>query len=158
MKSLKKKRRIQVIVMAALALALATGLIGYSMREGIRFFRSPSEVAAEPPQPGEVFRLGGMVKEGSIVPGLDQRFTYVVTDGGHEIEVHYLGTKLRPDIFGEGQGAIATGSMKGDVFEATEILAKHDESYMPREISDALAEHNKDLPGTDAPNAGDATN
>jgi cytochrome c-type biogenesis protein CcmE len=82
MRSLKKTRRIQIIVLAFVSLAIATGLIGYAMRDGINFFRSPSQVIAEPPSPSEVFRIGGLVAEGSIVRGQGEQVQFSVTDGG----------------------------------------------------------------------------
>jgi len=138
MKSLKKRRRVQVILMTFLALVLATGLIGYAMRDGINFFRSPSQLAEEPPGPTEVFRMGGLVEEGSIVRGQGETVRFVVTDGGASVPVSFTG--LLPDLFGENQGMIGTGSYINGVFEATEILAKHDEDYMPAEVVDALKE------------------
>ena len=138
MKSLKKKRRIQVIVVAALALALSTALVGYAMRDGINFFRSPVQVVEEPPREGEVFRLGGLVEEGSIVRGQGEAVTFRVTDGGASIPVSYTG--ILPDLFAENQGMVGTGVMEDGVFVAREILAKHDETYMPKEVLDALKE------------------
>lgn len=138
MKSLKKQRRIQVIALATVALVLATGLIGYAMRDGINFFRSPSQVVAEPPSPNEVFRIGGLVEEGSLVVGQSEKISFVVTDGNGAIKVEYTG--IRPDLFEEGQGTVATGQYINGVFQATEILAKHDETYMPKEVVDALKE------------------
>lgn len=137
MRTLKKKRRIQLIVAAFVALALATGLIGYALRDGINFFRSPSEVMEAPPAPSETFRLGGLVEEGSLErAGTEARFR--VTDGGASIPVVYSG--ILPDLFAEGQGMIGLGRYDGAVFTATEILAKHDETYMPKEVMDALKE------------------
>jgi cytochrome c-type biogenesis protein CcmE len=136
MKSLKKKRRVQVIVVAALALALSTGLIGYAMRDGINFFRSPSQIVADPPPAHEVFRLGGMVEEGSIQRGQSTEIAFRVTDFCHSIEVRYTG--ILPDLFGEMEGTVATGRLVEGVFMATEILAKHDETYMPREVAGVL--------------------
>lgn len=138
MKSLKKQRRIQVIVVAALALVLATGLIGYAMRDGINFFRSPSQVVEAPPEPSEVFRMGGLVEAGTLVRGQGETVTFSVTDGGASVPVAYTG--VLPDLFDENQGMIGTGSYVNGVFQATEILAKHDETYMPREVVDALKE------------------
>ncbi len=138
MKSLKKQRRIQIIVLAFVALTLSTALIGYAMRDGINFFRSPSQVLEEPPAPNEVFRLGGLVEEGSLVIGESETITFSVTDGGASVPVTYTG--IRPDLFGEGEGTVATGSWVNGVFQATEILAKHDEEYMPKEVIDALKE------------------
>ncbi len=138
MKSLKKRRRIQVIVLAALALAIATGLIGYAMRDGINFFRSPSQIIAEPPEPTEVFRIGGLVEEGTLVRGQGEVVRFSVTDGGETVPVVFTG--VLPDLFAENQGMIGTGKYVNGVFEATEILAKHDETYMPKEVMDALKE------------------
>ncbi|EEX10931.1 cytoChrome c-type biogenesis protein CcmE 1 [Ruegeria lacuscaerulensis ITI-1157] len=138
MKTLKKRRRVQVILLAFVALALATGLIGYAMRDGINYFRSPSQVIAEPPAPNEVFRIGGLVEEGSIVRGQGETVRFVVTDGGESVPVSFTG--VLPDLFSEGQGMVGTGSYVDGVFQATEILAKHDETYMPKEVMDALKE------------------
>ncbi|WP_171180237.1 cytochrome c maturation protein CcmE [Ruegeria sp. HKCCD8929] len=138
MKSLKKRRRIQVILLAVVALALATGLIGYAMRDGINFFRAPSQIIAEPPQPSEVFRIGGLVEEGTLVRGEGETVRFSVTDGGESVPVVFTG--VLPDLFAENQGMIGTGSYVNGVFEATEILAKHDETYMPKEVVDALKE------------------
>jgi cytochrome c-type biogenesis protein CcmE len=137
-KGLKKKRRIQVIVLAVVALALSTAIIGYAMRDGISFFRSPSQVAEAPPQPGEVFRIGGLVEEGTLVRGQGETITFRVTDGGASVPVSYTG--ILPDLFGEGEGMVGTGRYVDGTFLASEILAKHDESYMPKEVVDALKE------------------
>jgi cytochrome c-type biogenesis protein CcmE len=136
MKSLKKKRRIQVIVLAFVALALSTGLIGYAMRDGINFFRAPAQVVSDPPSETETFRLGGLVAEGSIVRGQGETITFSVTDGAATIPVAFTG--ILPDLFGENQGMVGTGKLINGVFQANEILAKHDESYMPKEVIDAL--------------------
>lgn len=138
MKGLKKTRRIQVIVLAFVALAVSTALIGYAMRDGINFFRAPTQVIAEPPEEGEVFRLGGLVEEGSVVRGQGETVTFRVTDGAETIPVAFTG--VLPDLFAENQGMIGTGQMVGGVFQASEILAKHDESYMPKEVMEALKE------------------
>ncbi|HWL55061.1 MAG TPA: cytochrome c maturation protein CcmE [Paracoccus sp. (in: a-proteobacteria)] len=138
MKSLKKKRRVQVIIAACIALVLAVGLIGYGFRDGINLYRSPSQMAGNAPEPGEVFRLGGLVEEGSLVRGASETVTFRVTDGGATVPVSFTG--VLPDLFGEGQGMIGTGRMEGDTFVASEILAKHDETYMPREVIESLKE------------------
>ncbi|MCV2448627.1 cytochrome c maturation protein CcmE [Paracoccus sp. DMF] len=138
MKSLKKKRRIQVLIAAAVALLLAVALIGYGFRDGINLYRSPSQMAESPPSAGEVFRLGGLVEEGTLIRGASETVSFSVTDGGASIPVRFTG--VLPDLFAEGQGMIGTGRMEGDTFVATEILAKHDESYMPREVIDSLKE------------------
>ncbi|MEX0287301.1 MAG: cytochrome c maturation protein CcmE [Paracoccaceae bacterium] len=138
MKSLKKQRRIQVILVATVALVLSTALIGYAMRDGINFFRAPSQVLEEPPQPNEVFRLGGLVEEGTLQRGDGETIRFSVTDGGASIPVTYTG--VLPDLFSENEGMVGTGRYVNGVFEATEILAKHDETYMPKEVVDALKE------------------
>jgi cytochrome c-type biogenesis protein CcmE len=138
MKGLKKQRRIQVIAVAAVALALSTALIGYAMRDGINFFRAPVQVLAEPPGPGEVFRIGGLVEEGTLVRGQGETITFNVTDGAASVPVSYTG--VLPDLFKEGEGMVGTGRLVNGVFEASEILAKHDETYMPKEVIDALKE------------------
>ncbi|MEP1766488.1 MAG: cytochrome c maturation protein CcmE [Sulfitobacter sp.] len=138
MKSLKKQRRIQLIAVAVVALIAATGLIGYGLRDGINFFRAPSEVVAEPPAASEVFRIGGLVEEGTLKRGQGEQISFSVTDGGASVAVTYSG--VLPDLFGENQGMIGTGSLINGVFQATEILAKHDETYMPKEVVDALKE------------------
>lgn len=138
LKSLKKQRRIQVIALATVALILSTALIGYGMRDGINFFRSPSQVVAEPPSPNETFRIGGLVEEGSIVRGQGSTVSFRVTDGGATVPVTYAG--VLPDLFSENEGMVGTGRFIDGVFEASEILAKHDEQYMPAEVVDALKE------------------
>ncbi|GGX61321.1 cytochrome c-type biogenesis protein CcmE [Tateyamaria omphalii] len=138
MKSLKKQRRIQIIALAAVALTVSTVLIGYAMRDGINFFRAPSQIIAEPPGPTEVFRIGGLVAEGSLVRGQGESIRFEVTDGGATVPVVFTG--VLPDLFEENQGMVGTGSYINGVFEASEILAKHDETYMPAEVVDALKE------------------
>lgn len=136
MKSLKKQRRIQLIAVAVVALIGSTALIGYGMRDGINFFRAPTQVIAEPPAPTEVFRIGGLVEEGTLKRGQGEEITFSVTDGGASVAVTYTG--VLPDLFGENEGMVGTGRYINGVFEATEILARHDETYMPKEVVDAL--------------------
>ena len=138
MRSLKKTRRIQVIALAAVALAGSAALIGYGFRDGINFFRSPTQVSEAPPPPTEVFRIGGLVEDGSLMRGEGTTITFSVTDGGASIPVSYTG--VLPDLFGEGEGMVGTGSFVDGTFQATEILARHDETYMPKEVIDALKE------------------
>lgn len=138
MKSLKKQRRIQILVVGALALIIATALIGYAMRDGINFFRSPSQVMEAPPPATETFRLGGLVEGGSLQRGQGSTVNFRVTDGGASIPVAFTG--ILPDLFTENEGMIGTGKLVDGVFVADEILAKHDETYMPKEVMDALKE------------------
>ena len=136
LKSLKKTRRVQIIVLAFAALILATGLIGYAMRDGINYFRSPTQVFSEPPDAGEVFRIGGLVAVGTLQRGQGDTVTFGVTDTNATVPVRFTG--ILPDLFAEGAGMVGLGRMDGDTFVASEILAKHDETYMPREVIDAL--------------------
>lgn len=134
--SLKKKRRVQIILMAVVALVAATGLIGYAMQDGINFFRSPTQVAETPPSPTETLRIGGLVEKGSLEVVGDAAVQFRVTDGNASVPVSYIG--ILPDLFKEGEGMIGSGKLIDGTFQATEILAKHDETYMPVEVIDAL--------------------
>ena len=136
MKGLKKQRRIQIVVMAFVALAWSAGLIGYAFRDGINYFRAPTQVMEEPPAEGEIFRLGGLVEDGTLVRGEGETVTFNVTDGAYSVPVTFTG--ILPDLFTENSGMIGTGTYVDGVFVASEILAKHDESYMPKEVMDAL--------------------
>jgi cytochrome c-type biogenesis protein CcmE len=138
LKGLKKQRRIQIIALAAVALAVSTALIGYAMQDGINFFRSPTQVMEDPPAPNETFRIGGLVVEGSLIRGEGATVTFSVTDTNATVPVRYTG--VLPDLFGEGEGLVALGRMEGETFVASEVLAKHDETYMPKEVVDALKE------------------
>ncbi|MGB1344258.1 MAG: cytochrome c maturation protein CcmE [Amylibacter sp.] len=134
---LKKRRRIQLIVIAIFFLIIATSLIGFAFKDGIEFFRSPTQVISEEISENEIFRIGGLVKENSLIKDGD-KITFIVTDRTNDVTVKFTG--ILPDLFSEGTGMIATGSLKLKVFHATEILAKHDENYMPKEVADALKE------------------
>jgi len=136
LKSLKKRRRIQVISIAGVSIALVLMLLWFLPDDSFQFFRSPSEIAEAPPPPNERFRIGGLVSENSIVRGQGEQVSFSVTDGGATIPVVYTG--ILPDLFEEGQGMVAQGNYINGRFEAVEILAKHDETYMPSEVIDAL--------------------
>ena len=138
MRNLKKRRRIQVIILTFIALGLSVALIGYGLRDGINYFRSPSQVLENPPDPFEVFRIGGLVEEGSIIRGGGKGVQFIVTDTNARVLVEYSG--ILPDLFAENQGMIGTGKYINNIFQASEILAKHDESYMPKEVVEILKE------------------
>lgn len=138
MVGIKKKRRIQLIVMGLVLLAASSALVGFALRDGIEFFRSPTQVVEDRPGPNERFRIGGLVEIDSLVRGEGKTISFIVTDGNEGVNVTFTG--ILPDLFGEGQGMIATGKLQGETFVATEILAKHDEDYMPKEVIDALKE------------------
>ena len=135
---MKRKHRRLVILGAGLgALGLAAGLVLSALDDTLVFFHDPSTVRERDFPPDQRLRIGGLVEENSVVranDGLTVRFT--VTDLAHSVPVTYSG--ILPDLFREGQGVVAEGYLKGDVFQADEVLAKHDENYMPREVADAL--------------------
>lgn len=136
MKGLKKQRRIQILLLAAAAMAASFGAFYLAAPDALQYFRSPTEVSEKAPGPNETFRIGGLVEEGSLVRGQGAAITFKVTDTNAAIPVRYEG--VLPDLFGEGEGVVATGKLVDGTFEATEILAKHDETYMPKEVADAL--------------------
>jgi cytochrome c-type biogenesis protein CcmE len=136
MMTLKKRRRIQVIVLAFVGLGFATAIIGYALQDGINYFRSPTQVVDTPPSESEQFRIGGLVTEDSIKVVGDASVAFTVTDGNATVPVVYVG--VLPDLFEEGQGMIGLGRLVDGTFQATEILAKHDENYMPVEVIEAL--------------------
>ena len=138
MKNLKKKRRVQIVGIAFVALAVATILIGFALKDGINFFKSPTQVIEVTPNPNEVFRIGGLVEEGTLLRGFGETISFYVTDGNESVSVKFTG--LLPDLFEENQGMVATGKYIDGIFYASEILAKHDETYMPSEVIDALKE------------------
>jgi cytochrome c-type biogenesis protein CcmE len=140
MKSLKKTRSIQVIMIAFVALGLSVAVIGVAFKDGINYFRSPSEVVAEAPSEDELFRIGGMVQAGSIVRGEGTEVSFVVTDCFEAVPVTYVG--ILPDLFEEGQGIVGQGRYVNGTFEAVEILAKHDETYMPAEVENMQEQQN----------------
>lgn len=133
----RKQRRLSLIVFAGIVLASAAGLVLVALQDSIVFFNSPSDILARPPAPGQRLRLGGLVVEGSIERQPGEVIRFAVSDGAHSRQVSYVG--VLPDLFREGQGVITEGQLQADgVFKAETVLAKHDETYMPREVADAL--------------------
>jgi cytochrome c-type biogenesis protein CcmE len=133
----KQKRRLSFALAMLFAGAVAAALVVVALQDNVLFFYSPSDIAARPPEAGRTIRVGGLVEPGSIKRGAGLEIAFGVTDGKHTVPVRYAG--VLPDLFREGQGVVALGSVgQGGVFTATEILAKHDERYMPREVVDAL--------------------
>ena len=114
-------------------------LIGFGFRDGIDFFQTPSQVVSNPFEIGKTFRVGGLVKEGSLKRREGKTIEFAITDTKNSVIVNYSG--ILPDLFEEGQGVIVLGSLSSKTkFVATEIYAKHDESYMPREVIESLKE------------------
>ena len=133
----RKQRRLSLIGAAGAVLMLAVGLVLYALSDGIAFFATPSEIATKPPSPDTRLRLGGLVETGSVVKEADGVVRFAVTDGKAAVPVHYVG--ILPDLFREGQGVVAEGRADTTgVFAADTILAKHDETYMPKEVVEAL--------------------
>lgn len=132
-----RKRRRLIIVVASLALlAAATGLILTAFRDSIVYFYTPSELAEKPVPAGRALRIGGLVEEGSLTRNGDA-VSFRITDMKRALSVTYKG--ILPDLFREGQGVVAEGRLGADgVFEARQVLAKHDETYMPPEVAEAL--------------------
>lgn len=131
-----KHKRMAMIGGALGVLAIAAVLVLSALEQNIVFFHSPSDVAAKKVAPGKLFRIGGLVEKGSVQRE-GKTIAFRVTDGSSAVRVAYTG--ILPDLFREGQGIVANGALTPDgTFRATEILAKHDENYMPREVADAL--------------------
>jgi cytochrome c-type biogenesis protein CcmE len=133
----RKQRRLVLIGGSLGVLAVAIALMLSAFRGSIVFFNSPSDVVERHVEPGTRIRLGGLVKSGSLVRSDGLRVRFEVTDGKTELPVAYRG--VLPDLFREGQGVVAEGTLdNAGVFDADTILAKHDETYMPKEVADAL--------------------
>jgi cytochrome c-type biogenesis protein CcmE len=145
----RKKRRLVLISSALAVLCLALGLVLVALRDNIVFFYGPSELAQKAPHEGQRLRIGGLVKQGSLLHEGENTVRFAVTDTKQEVEVTYTG--LLPDLFREGQGVVAEGTLGVDkIFHADSILAKHDERYMPREVADALKKQGVWREGGDA--------
>jgi cytochrome c-type biogenesis protein CcmE len=147
----RKQRRLTMIGCSLAVLAVAAALVLNAMRDSIVFFSTPVMVAEKHIAPGKRFRLGGLVEKGSLVRGDNLTVSFKVSDGNATLPVSYKG--LLPDLFREGQGIVAEGALDpSGVFKADTVLAKHDETYMPKEVADALKKegHWKDDYGTQA--------
>ena len=135
----RKQKRLAVILGGLAILGIAAGLVLYALRDTIVFFYTPSEIAEKQVQPGTRLRLGGLVEKGSISKDGGTTVTFVVTDTIKTLNVRYTGQL--PDLFKEGQGVVAEGTIQADgSFIADTVLAKHDENYMPKELADSLKE------------------
>lgn len=131
-----KHKRLTFVVIALALLGAATGLVLTAFEENIVFFYSPADVVQKQPDPDRRFRLGGLVEGGSVQKPGNAETRFVVTDGTATIPVTYTG--ILPDLFREGQGVVAEGRFVDGLFRADEVLAKHDENYMPPEVAEAL--------------------
>jgi cytochrome c-type biogenesis protein CcmE len=133
----RKQRRLTIIGGCLAVLGIAAALVLNAMRDSIVFFSTPAMVADKHIPAGRRFRLGGLVQPGSLVRGDNLAVSFEVADGDARLPVSYKG--ILPDLFREGQGVIAEGALDpAGVFKADTVLAKHDETYMPKEVADAL--------------------
>jgi cytochrome c-type biogenesis protein CcmE len=144
--ALKPKHQRLVLVMIALVALIGAGLLAaWALRNQASYFYVPSDIAADPPEPGEPIRLGGMVEQGSLRTRADGvTIDFVVGDGTARVPVMFSG--IVPDLFVEGSGVVAEGTMRPDgTFEASNLLAKHDENYMPRELEQMDAAQRREV-------------
>ena len=147
-----RKRRLIIVLLVLAAAVVAVGLTVFALQQNMNYLFTPSQVRAGQAQAYKTFRLGGMVKAGSIERSGDSlKVGFTVIDADGAMPVQYTG--ILPDLFRDNQSVIATGHMAGDHFVATEVLAKHDETYMPKELKDAMekAHHGKAVAANEAP-------
>jgi cytochrome c-type biogenesis protein CcmE len=153
----RKNQRIALIVGGLAFLGIAAGLVLTAFEDSVVFFFSPTDLQAKPVDPERRIRVGGLVESGSVERGpADAEIRFNVTDGNTTLTVRYVG--ILPDLFREGQGIVAQGRLQNAVFQADEVLAKHDETYMPKEVADALKEQGHwkegEMPPGAAPKSG----
>jgi len=133
----RKQRRLTLIGAGLGVLGLAAALVLFALKDSIVFFNSPTDVLEKHVAPGSRIRLGGLVKEGTLKRGDNLQVSFEVTDGNKSVPVSYTG--ILPDLFREGQGVVTEGALNtAGTFKADSVLAKHDETYMPKEVADAL--------------------
>jgi len=133
----RKQRRLALLGAGLGVLGVAAALILSALKDSIVFFNSPTDIVDKHIAPGTRIRLGGLVSPGSLERGDNLAIRFQVTDGNKAVNVAYQG--ILPDLFREGQGVVAEGALDGaGVFKADNVLAKHDENYMPKEVADAL--------------------
>ena len=147
-----RKRRLIIVLLVLAAAVVAVGLTVFALQQNMNYLFTPSQVRAGQAEAYKTFRLGGMVKGGSIERSGDSlKVGFTVVDADGALPVEYTG--ILPDLFRDNQSVIATGHMAGDHFVATEVLAKHDETYMPKELKDAMekAHHGKAVAANEAP-------
>lgn len=142
----KRRKKLLIVVFIVLGMTTAAALALKAFNENLLYFYSPSQVVSGKAPTSRPFRVGGLVVENSVQRNPESlAVSFVLTDTLQEITVHYDG--ILPDLFREGQGIVANGKLQADgTFAATEVLAKHDEKYMPPEVADALAAAGADVP------------
>ena len=138
----RKNKRLSFVFLTLLALAAAAGLVLAAFEDNIVFFHSPTEIVKKNIRPEQRLRVGGLVEKGTVKQtGQNAITSFRVTDLTTSLTVNFKG--ILPDLFREGQGVVAEGHYRNGVFEAKEVLAKHDETYMPKEVADALKKSGK---------------
>jgi cytochrome c-type biogenesis protein CcmE len=149
-----RRNKLAVIVFIALGLSVGIGLTAYALRQNINMFFTPTQIAAGEVMGAQTIRIGGMVKEGSVESAVDSlAVKFVATDYASDVEVYYEG--ILPDLFREGQGVVVEGQVdNAGVFQASRVLAKHDENYMSQEVRAALDASDVSKPGYDKPMTG----
>ena len=142
----QRKRKLYLIIGMVLAVGIAVGLVMYALTNNIDLFYSPTQIANGEAKPGEYIRAGGMVVDGSVKRDPESlKVEFALTDFAEKVVVNYEG--ILPDLFREGQGIVAMGKMDtAGVFQASEVLAKHDEEYMPPEVAEALKKSGAKMP------------
>ena len=144
----RRGRRAAILATVGIVLSASLGLVLFAMRDTIVYFRSPGDISRMASPPEARFRLGGLVAPGSLRRGADQVIEFAVTDGSALVPVRFRG--LLPDLFREGQGVVTEGRLdRAGLFVADSVLARHDETYMPREVADALKAEGKWRGGPD---------
>lgn len=147
-----RKRRLIIVLLVLAAAGVAVGLTVFALQQNMNYLFTPSQVRSGQAEAYRTFRLGGMVKAGSIARSGDSlKVGFTVIDADGAMPVEYTG--ILPDLFRDNQSVIATGHMAGGHFVATEVLAKHDETYMPKELKDAMekAHHGKAVAASEVP-------
>lgn len=137
----RKHKRLSFVGLALLLIGIAAALTLSAFEENIVFFHSPTDILTKPISPNKRLRLGGLVEEGSVKKEGNAVVTFRITDNSNTVNVSYRG--ILPDLFREGQGVVTEGIFVSGVFTADEVLAKHDENYMPPEVADALKKSGK---------------
>ncbi|MDE2007365.1 MAG: cytochrome c maturation protein CcmE [Rhodospirillales bacterium] len=149
----RKRRRLYLLLACGLGVGAASALALTAFQSSLTFFVTPTQIAQNDPPPGQVLRLGGLVQQGSlrrVMHGTEPEAIFRVTDGRAAVTVDFVG--VLPDLFREGQGIVAIGSIaQGGTFRATEVLAKHDSDYMPKEVVEALKKSGHWQPAQGAP-------
>lgn len=136
-RSPRARRRLTLLAVIAPVLALAAGLTLWGLGDSVSYFYTPAQADAARPPAGRSVQLGGLVVDGSVVQHPDGRVEFSIRDNAATDRIHYRGDL--PDLFREGQGIVATGAFRADgIFEARQVLAKHDETYMPKQVADSL--------------------